>query len=102
MGNSGNTGKARRTLLAAAVAVAMVAAACGGDDDDSSATGDEGADIGSGESENMPEGEPIVIGMDLDSTGPGASYSVIAGQTIEDAITQGNEDGGILGRPVEL
>jgi branched-chain amino acid transport system substrate-binding protein len=101
MGNSGNTGSARRTLLAAAVAVALVAAACGGDDDDS-ASGGEGADIGSGESENMPEGEPIVIGMDLDSTGPGASYSVIAGQTIEDAITQVNEEGGILGRPVEL
>jgi branched-chain amino acid transport system substrate-binding protein len=92
----------QRTLLAAVVAVALVAAACGGDDDDSSATGDEGAGIGSGESENMPEGEPIVIGMDLDSTGPGASYSVIAGQTIEDAIAQVNEEGGILDRPVEL
>jgi branched-chain amino acid transport system substrate-binding protein len=94
-------GNARRTLIAAAVAVALVAAACGGDDD-SSATGDEGPDIGNGESENMPEGEPIVIGMDLDSTGPGASYSVIAGQTIEDAIAQVNEEGGILDRPVEL
>jgi branched-chain amino acid transport system substrate-binding protein len=91
---------AKRTLLAALVALALVAAACGGDDDDS-ASGDD-AEIGSGAAENMPEGEPIVIGMDLDSTGPGASYSVIAGQTIEDAITEVNEDGGILGRPVEL
>ena len=93
---------AKRILVAALVATALVAAACGGDDDDSSATGDQGADIGSGEAENMPEGEPIVLGMDLDSTGPGASYSVIAGQTIEDAVTQVNEEGGILGRPVEL
>jgi branched-chain amino acid transport system substrate-binding protein len=93
-------GTAPRTLLAALVALALVAAACGGDDDSDSNASE--ADIGSGESENMPEGEPIVIGMDLDSTGPGASYSVIAGQTIEDAITQVNEEGGILGRPVEL
>jgi branched-chain amino acid transport system substrate-binding protein len=93
---------AKRTLLATSIAAALVAAACGGSDDDSDSASGEGVDIGSGEAENMPEGEPIVIGMDLDSTGPGASYSVIAGQTIEDAVTQINEEGGILDRPVEL
>ncbi|HEY8523672.1 MAG TPA: ABC transporter substrate-binding protein [Acidimicrobiales bacterium] len=92
----------KRSLLALLIAASLVAAGCGGDDDDGGSGDSDGAEIGSGETENMPEGEPIIIGMDLDSTGPGASYSVIAGQTIEDAVEQINEDGGILGRPVRL
>lgn len=92
----------KRSLLALLIAASLVAAACGGDDDDGGSGDNEDAEIGSGETENMPEGEPIVIGMDLDSTGPGASYSVIAGQTIEDAVEQINEEGGILDRPVRL
>ena len=92
----------KRSLLALLIAASLVAAGCGGDDGDGGSGDSDGAEIGSGETENMPEGEPIIIGMDLDSTGPGASYSVIAGQTIEDAVEQINEDGGILGRPVRL
>ena len=47
-------------------------------------------------------GEPILWGLDEDSTGPGASYSTIAGKTIRDAVDEINEKGGILGRPVKL
>lgn len=45
---------------------------------------------------------PIVIGLDEDSTGPGASYSTVAGQTIRDAVEILNSKNGIDGRPVEL
>lgn len=47
-------------------------------------------------------GKPIVIGLDEDSTGAGASYSIITGKTIRDAVAEINETGGILGRPVTL
>ena len=51
---------------------------------------------------STPTGSPIVIGLDEDSTGPGASYSTIAGKTIRNAIDEVNTKGGILGRPVKL
>jgi branched-chain amino acid transport system substrate-binding protein len=47
-------------------------------------------------------GAPIIIGMDEDSTGPGASYSVIAGKTIRLAVQDINDKGGVLGRPLQL
>ena len=47
-------------------------------------------------------GTPIVIGMDEDSTGPGAAYSVIAGKTIRLAIQDINDKGGVLGHPLKL
>jgi branched-chain amino acid transport system substrate-binding protein len=86
----------RIAWTAAGVAVALLLAACGAgeDENDSSGTGSS-----SGE---RPTGEPIVFGMDLDSTGPGAAYSTIAGDTIRDAVDEINENGGILGRPVDL
>ncbi|MFC4605252.1 ABC transporter substrate-binding protein [Rhodococcus kronopolitis] len=46
--------------------------------------------------------ETIVIGLDEDSTGPGASYSTIAGQTVRFAVDMLNERGGIDGKRVEL
>lgn len=82
-------------LIAAGVLMSLVAVACGGGEDDASG----GDATGGGD---RPTGEPVVIGMDLDSTGPGAPYSTIAGDTIEDAVDELNENGGILGRPVEL
>lgn len=48
------------------------------------------------------EGEPIVFAINEDSTGPGASYSPIAGKTVRDAVDEINENGGILGRPVKV
>lgn len=46
--------------------------------------------------------DTVVIGLDEDSTGPGASYSTIAGDTIRYAVDLINEQGGIQGKPVEL
>lgn len=40
--------------------------------------------------------------MDEDSTGPGASYSTVAGKTVRDVVNKINDGGGILGRPVKL
>lgn len=89
-----------RWLVGVLLVAALVAAACGSGEDDAETSGDSPTgDAGSGE---QPTGEPIIIGMDLDSTGPGASYSTIAGDTIRDAIDEVNENGGILDRPVEL
>jgi branched-chain amino acid transport system substrate-binding protein len=47
-------------------------------------------------------GEPIIIGLNQDSTGPGASYSNIAGKTIRLAVQDINDKGGVLGRPLKL
>lgn len=90
-------------LLALLMVFGLIAAACGDDDDGGTAAGDDDtSDDGGDEATDEPSGEPIIIGMDLDSTGPGASYSTIAGDTVKDAIDELNENGGILGRPVEL
>jgi branched-chain amino acid transport system substrate-binding protein len=47
-------------------------------------------------------GTPIIIGLDQDSTGPGASYSNIAGKTIRLAVQDINDKGGVMGRPLQL
>lgn len=85
-------------LLAAGVLMSLIAVACGSGDDDDASGNDPSGNSGG----DKPTGEPVVLGMDLDSTGPGAPYSTIAGDTIKDAVDELNENGGILGRPVEL
>jgi branched-chain amino acid transport system substrate-binding protein len=90
-----------RWLVSVLLVAALVAAACGSGEDEAQEGDSPTGEAGEGDGDR-PSGEPIVIGMDLDSTGPGASYSVIAGDTIEDAIDELNENGGILDRPVEL
>ncbi len=84
----------RFAQVLAVLAVCGMAAACGG-----GSAGNAGAD---GDTAQKPPGKPIIIGLDEDSTGPGAPYSIIAGRTIRDAVAEINETGGILGRPVEL
>ncbi|WP_327151887.1 ABC transporter substrate-binding protein [Nocardia sp. NBC_01329] len=49
-----------------------------------------------------PVDDYIVIGMDEDSTGPGASYSTIAGDTVRATVDRLNAEGGIDGKPVRL
>ncbi|MDV8069848.1 ABC transporter substrate-binding protein [Rhodococcus sp. IEGM 1366] len=49
----------------------------------------------------IPDNE-IVIGLDEDSTGPGASYSTIAGKTVRLSVDLINQAGGINGKPVRL
>jgi branched-chain amino acid transport system substrate-binding protein len=84
--------RSRAVRLAVGVTVlALAAAGCG-----PSNSGSDTPDTGSA------KGEPIVVGMDEDSTGPGASYSVIAGKTIRAAIQDLNDKGGVLGRPIKL
>ncbi|MFC5004901.1 ABC transporter substrate-binding protein [Dactylosporangium cerinum] len=53
-------------------------------------------------SNGTASGAPIIIGLDEDSTGSGASYSTIAGKTIRLAIQDVNDKGGVLGRPLQL
>lgn len=51
---------------------------------------------------STPDANTIVIGMDEDSTGPGASYSVIVGQTVRAAVEDINAKGGINGKTIVL
>lgn len=81
-----------RVLASMVAALGVFLAACGSG----------GADVPDRPKKPMPTGKPIIIGLDEDSTGPGASYSVIAGKTIRDAVQEINEQGGILDRPVKL
>lgn len=71
-----------RALLAAVLAPILATAACASVED--------------------PVEDYIVIGMDEDSTGPGASYSTIAGTTVRATIDRINDEGGIDGVPVRL
>ncbi len=47
-------------------------------------------------------GEPFLIGINADTTGPGAPYSVPAFKTVESTVKLVNSQGGVLGRPLEL
>lgn len=49
-----------------------------------------------------PVDDYIVLGMDEDSTGPGASYSTIAGDTVRATVERLNAEGGIAGKQVRL
>jgi branched-chain amino acid transport system substrate-binding protein len=84
--------------LAALLALGLVVSACGGDDSEDAATDDTSSE----DAADRPAGEPIVIGMNVDSTGPGASYSVPARDTMQDAVDEINANGGVLGRPLEV
>ncbi len=107
----------KRTAALVAVAILGVAA-CGSDKDKAATTtaapggptttaAESGGGAGtSGAPETTggaaPSGDPIVIGMDEDSTGSGASYAVVAGKTVRDVVAKVNAEGGVLGRPLEL
>lgn len=92
MNISGRRGSA---ALVTAVALGLVAA-CGGGGG-SGGSGNAGSPSGP-----QPTGKPIIIGEDLDSTGPGASYSTVAGKTIDLAVQDVNNHGGVLGRPLKI
>jgi branched-chain amino acid transport system substrate-binding protein len=85
-----------RRLMGAAVAAVLLTAtaACGGD-------GDSGGE-GLAGTDNTPTGEPIVIGADLDVTGPAAAYNKRVREGIDLAIEVVNRDGGVLDRPLKL
>ncbi|WP_238007960.1 ABC transporter substrate-binding protein [Dactylosporangium sp. AC04546] len=69
---------------------ALAISACGSKADDQKPTN------------GTASGAPIIIGLDEDSTGSGASYSTIAGKTIRLAVQDINDKGGVMGRPLQL
>jgi branched-chain amino acid transport system substrate-binding protein len=102
----------RSRWMAMGLAVALLAAACGDDetpattepapaddDGDGEGTDDEDGDDGTAAAE--PEGDPIVIGGSLALTGPFAATAVIHEIAAEQFVEMLNENGGLLGRPVE-
>ncbi|WP_427869544.1 ABC transporter substrate-binding protein [Leucobacter luti] len=85
---------AKRTIagLAGLASLVLLLSACSG---------------GSGGSEAPPASDldtknPVVIGLDEDSTGPGAAYATLAGATARMAVDEINANGGILGREVQV
>lgn len=117
----------RSTIAFAALsALALTMAACGGDDDDddagaattaagaaattaaasgsdsSEAPGTTGGATDDTQAAGPASGEPFLIGINADTTGPGAPYSVPAFETVKSTIELVNSQGGVLGRPLEL
>lgn len=87
-------------LVSTGAVAALLLAACGSSSKSSSSSAAAG---GSSATTVAPaSGPPIIVGEDLDSTGPGASYSTIAGKTIQLAVDDINKNGGVLGRPLKL
>ncbi|HTO00816.1 MAG TPA: ABC transporter substrate-binding protein, partial [Microthrixaceae bacterium] len=83
-----------RKLLAIGLVAAVGITACSSSDDASKSDGDSG--------KGGSSSEPIRIGMLEDSTGPGASYAVVAGDTVRDLVKKINDEGGVLDRKLEL
>ena len=75
------------------VAVCLAAAAC--------STADEPEDDGGGAS-GSASGEPIVIGFPADLTTDWAYYDAPMQEGAQFAVDQINDEGGVLGRPLEL
>lgn len=76
---------------------ALVLGACGsGDGDDSSSP------ISEAPAANQPKGDPIVVGLDEDSTSAGAAYSMVTAEAVRDTVDKINSEGGVLGRPLEV
>lgn len=97
-------------LLAIVFVFGLVAAACGDDSDNGeSGSGTTAADSGEdgttedGEaSGEAPEGDPIVLGSVVPFSGPQASLGELAQQGADLAVEQINDEGGVLGRPIEV
>ncbi len=90
-----------------ALVSAMVLAACAGDDAEPAAAEDgevaeaPAAEDPAEDAADEPEGEPIVIGGTLALTGPFAATAQIHEIAAEQYVEMLNENGGLLGRPVE-
>jgi ABC-type branched-subunit amino acid transport system substrate-binding protein len=91
-----------RQLLAPLAALALVVGACGGDDDDDAggAEGD-GASVPDNEANGVTS-DSIKIGWMGDMTGPTASAQAFNGHGLEAYVECLNEEGGVLGREIEL
>lgn len=82
-------------MAAMALAGALTLAACGGSDNSSSP-------IAGRTDGDTPSGEPILIGVDIDSSSAGAAYSMVTGRAVKDTVQKVNDEGGVLGRPLKL
>ncbi len=100
--NGSRRGAARWIALTAVLA--LVVAACGDDADTpapepAAPPGDAAPDPGDAPTE--PSGDPIVIGGTLALTGVFAATAAIHDIVAEEYVAMLNENGGLLGRPVE-
>ncbi|CAN5790603.1 ABC transporter substrate-binding protein [soil metagenome] len=86
-----------KPFVACLMATAFLLAACGSSSSDS-----ESPISGQPAGGDAPEGDPIIIGLDEDSTSAGAAYSVTTAKAIRDTVDKVNDEGGILDRPVKL
>jgi ABC-type branched-subunit amino acid transport system substrate-binding protein len=92
-----------RQLLAPLAALALVVAACGGDDDDD-ASGESSEEEGSvpDNEANGVTSDSIKIGWMGDLTGPTASAQSFNAHGLEAYVECLNEEGGVLGRQIDL
>jgi branched-chain amino acid transport system substrate-binding protein len=89
--NSLKNGRGTRTALAVAASTAMLLlAGCAG------GAGDPDPGV------SAPTGEPIIIGFEVDTSGPQASFTGPAIEAAKAAIEIINNEGGVLGRPLEV
>ncbi len=86
-----------RKSLALLFVLTLVGAACSTDDDGGGGGGGGGTDDG-----GAPSGDPIVIGFPADLTTDWAYYDSPMQEGAQFAVDQINENGGVLGRPLEL
>jgi branched-chain amino acid transport system substrate-binding protein len=90
----------RRRVVASVLTLGLLLAACGGDDSEDPTAGG-GGDDGGGSGET-PEGDPIRIGISLPLTGEFSEPGTGIQAGYETWAEMVNDDGGLLGRPVEL
>lgn len=93
-----------RALWMIVMAAAFLAAACGGGDPDTSGGGTEQPDAteDAAAEETPADGEPITIGLLTSLSGDGGIYGPPVENTVQLAVDRLNEEGGILGREVEV
>lgn len=94
----------RRTsrLVSGALVLGLVAAACGGDDGDSATATTSGTGTTSADGGGAPSGDPIQLAALVPFSGPQASLGQFLQQGADIAAEFINEDGGVLGRPIEV
>lgn len=85
-------------LTAVVLMGALLAGACGGSSGGSAGGGSGSGGGGSSE----PAGEPILIGAVTPVTGAGSLYGGAMQKTMELAVKEVNEAGGVLGRPLRV
>lgn len=84
-----------RSVAAAVLASVFAVTACGSDSPKSSSS-TTAAGVAA------PTGDPFIIGINADTTGPGAPYSTPAFKTVQSTVELVNKQGGVLGRPLQL